>query len=232
MAVVAPLAVCAALILVRADIDRSTAALVLVLPVVLVAVVGGSGPAALAAVVASLSFDALLTRPYYRLEIHAAEDVEATVILGVVGVVVGQFVARETRSRVRSTARGSELEALVSMVTAAARSADGPQLADRAAAALEEMLDLRECRWAAGYHGEAYPRLAPGGEVSGQGVSPRDRAPLPENGVEVPVVAGGHEFGRLVLVPSGSAPVSREERIVALAIADALAIGLARSVRD
>jgi hypothetical protein len=50
--------------------------------------------------------------------------------------------------------------------------------------------------------------------------------------VEVPVVAGGHEFGRLVLVPSGSAPVSREERIVALAIADALAIGLARSVRD
>jgi two-component system sensor histidine kinase KdpD len=73
LAVVAPLLVCLAMVAVREDIDRSTAALVFVLPVVLVAVVGGPGPAALAAGVTSLSFDVLLTRPYYQLVIHAAE---------------------------------------------------------------------------------------------------------------------------------------------------------------
>ena len=227
VAVAAPIVVCLAMVPVREDIDRSTAALVLVLPVVLVAVIGGPAAATVAAVVSSLAFDVLLTRPYYRIEIHTAEDIEATLILLVVGVGVAQLVARETRSRVRSTARGDQLDALVAMVAAASRRRPESELADRAAASLAQLLDLRHCHWSSGYHGEAHPVLTRSGEIAREWSSNPDRAPLPATGVELPVTGGGRELGRFVLVPASAAPVSREERLVAVAIADAFGLALA-----
>lgn len=227
LAVVAPLLVCLAMVAVRDDIDRSTAALVLVLPVVLVAVVGRRAAAALAAVVASLSFDVLLTRPYYQFEIHAAEDVEAAVILLGVGLVVGQLVASETRSRVRSTVRRMQVEALIAVVHATAAPASAPDLVDRTVAALTDLLDLREGHWSPGYHGTAHPRLGRDGEISGRDQTP-DRAPLPATGVELSVSVGSQELGRLILVPAGRTPISREERLVAVAIADVFALALSR----
>lgn len=238
LAILAPLVVCVGLIAVREDIDRSTAALLLVLPVVLVAVIGGPGAAALAAVVAPVAFDILLTQPHYRLQMHAEEDVEASLILLAIGLVVGQLVSRETRSRARMTTRGTELDALVMMMTAAAASAGKAgqageaQLVERAVTALEQLLDLRGCRWASGYHGGAYPHLTHDGDLVGGEIGARDLAPLPASGVEVPVIAGIRELGRLILVPAGSAPVSREERIVAVAIADVLGLALARRETD
>jgi K+-sensing histidine kinase KdpD len=230
LAVAAPLVVCLVLVAVRNDIDRSTASLVLVLPVVLVAVVGGRVAAAVAAVVASVSFDVLLTRPYYRFEIHAAEDVEAALILLAVGFLVGQLVASETRSRVRSTARRAQVDALVAVVHATAGRITAPELADRTVAALTELLDLREGRWLPGYHGAAHPRLGRDGEVSGMNAS-TDRAPFAATGVELPVTVGGHELGRLILVPAGRTSISREERLVAVAIADVFGLALS-SIED
>lgn len=227
LAVVGPLLVCLAMVAVRDDIDRSTAALVLVLPVVLVAVVGRRAAAAVAAVVASLSFDVLLTRPYYQFEIHAAEDLETALILLAVGLVVGQLVASETRSRVRSTVRRTQVDALIAVVHATAVPANAPELVDRTVAALTDLLDLREGHWSPGYHGTAYPRLGRDGEISGRAQT-TDRAPLPGTGVELPVNVGSQEFGRLILIPAGRTPISREERLVAVAIADLFALALSR----
>jgi K+-sensing histidine kinase KdpD len=232
-AVVLPVLACLAMVVVRDDIDRSTAALVLVLPVVLVAVIGGTGPATLAAAVSSLSFDVFLTRPYYRAEIHAAEEVEATLILLVVGVAVGQLVARETRSRVRSTVRAGQLDALVAVVTAAARGLSEPELAARAESALTDLLDLRAAHWSPGYHGVAHPVLSRTGALvdeSGPAIPPDD-VRLPAAGVELPVTADDRELGRFVLVPAHRVPVSREERRVAVAIADAFGLSLAERAR-
>jgi K+-sensing histidine kinase KdpD len=204
LAVAAPLVVCLAMVAVRDDIDRSTASLVLVLPVVLVAVVGGRAAAAV-----------------------AAEDVEAALILLAVGFLVGQLVASETRSRVRSTARRAQVDALVAVVHATAGRITAQELADQTVAALTELLDLREGRWSPGYHGAAHPLLGRDGEVSGMNAS-TDRAPFAASGVELPVTVGGHELGRLILVPAGRTAISREERLVAVAIADVFGIALSR----
>ena len=46
---------------------------------------------------------------------------------------------------------------------------------------------------------------------------------LPRDGIEIPVLAHGHEIGRFVLVPTPGVGTSIEERVVAVAIADQVA---------
>lgn len=227
LAPVAAFVVGIGLVALPADIDRSTATLVLVIPVVLVAIIGGPGPATLAAIVAPLTFDVLLTEPYYRLQIHAAEDIEATVILLIVGLVTGQLVAREVRSRARSTTRQAELQSMTAMIASVVRGAGETELAGEAVRALTGLLDLRECRWRPGYYGGAYPELTRDGEILPRPAGRTlDRAPLPPTGVELPVRARGREAGHFVLVPARRTSTSREERRVAVAIADLFGLGL------
>lgn len=227
LAVLAPVLTSVGLWTLRTRIDRSTAVLTLVIPVVLVALIGGRGPAALAAVVAPAAFDVLLVEPYHQLRIHAVEDVEAAVILLVVGLVVGQLVASERQHRVRAGSRGDALAALLAMAGAAAGPATGDDLAEHALAALRTVMDLRECHWSPGYHGAAYPRLLRDGGIADGNSRIAATGPLPASGVELPVDAGPHEFGRIILIPHRNATVSCEHRLVAVAIADILGTALA-----
>ena len=66
LAVALPIAVGAALIAVRDQLDQSIS-LVMLLPVLAVAVVGGAVPGIVGALSAGLAFDVLHTEPYYRL---------------------------------------------------------------------------------------------------------------------------------------------------------------------
>ena len=217
-AVVLPICTAVALVPVRDEIDRSTAALTLVVPVVLVALRGGRGPAAAATVVAPLAFDVLLTRPYQQLEIAVAADLEATVILAVVGVSVAALVSQAADARTLATVRGREVRSL-ELAAAVARERGGPDaMAARAGEALSELLELRSCRWNPGYRGAAYPELTVDRDAAERPAE--DRAPIPSTGAEIPVHAAGREIGRFVVVPSSSRPVSQEERLVALTIAD------------
>lgn len=204
LALVLPVVVSAAMVPLRDDIDRSTAALVLVLPVVLVAVRGGRVPAGLAAVAAPLSFDVLLTRPYQRLDIAVAADVEAAVILLVVGLTVAVLVSNAAHAQTVAKAREREVRALEAVIQASRSSSSDEELAERTCTALTDLLELRSCRWSPGYRGSAYPVLEVGGEVSDSGL--KDRAPLPSTGVEIPVLNGGHELGRIVAVPASDRP--------------------------
>lgn len=218
VAIVLPPLVSLLMVPVRDDIDRSTAALVLVLPVVVVALLGGALASAVAAVVAPVAFDVLLTRPYQRLEMAVAADVEAATILLIVGLTVTALVTRAAGARTVASARARELRALELAVAMTGRSTGAEAVAD-ACASLTELLDLRSCRWAPDYRGAAYPVLGDDGELSGIEAT-SDRAPLPGTGVEIPVRVGRRELGRFVVVPDTSKPVSREERLVALTIAD------------
>src|SRR5487761_2242092 len=85
---VGPLVVAAGLSMVRSSFVPAAAALVMVVVVVAVAVLGSRGAGVLASLTSALWFDLFLTRPYGKLLIDSRPDVETTISLVVVGVVV------------------------------------------------------------------------------------------------------------------------------------------------
>lgn len=215
-----PALVAALLIPLRDTITAPTQTLVLVLPVVAVAVLADRVAAALAAVTAALAYDVFLTEPYYSLTIDAAEDAEAAVVLGLIGIVVGTLVARELEARMRSASRADELAALRSVSHALASGAPD-RLVHVATDRIRALLDLRSCEWSAGFHGTVSHVMSTDGSLSN-----RHGASLPDGIVEVPVVHRSTELGRLPLRSRSSAVVSAEERATVLAVADMLAAGL------
>jgi hypothetical protein len=228
-----PIAVAALLTLVRGDVDNANLALILVLVVVLAGVIGGRGPGLVAALVTTLSYDFFLTRPYLSLSIDSADDVETTLILLVIGVVVGQIgvVARRRRS---AAARGAdEIARLHRVAERVANGAPVGEVMPEVCTELEGLLDLEGCTFEPPPVGPPLPRLERSGAVTGATTRRfvGDALALPPEGVEIPVLGRGHQLGRLVLDP-GKEPargVSIEERIVAIALSDQLGAAMAAS---
>lgn len=220
----APVGVAAALVAVRDEIAQANLALILVVVVVLVAIVGGRGPGALAAVLTTMSYDFFLTRPYLSLTIDSADDVETTVILLVIGLLVGQLVVGARRQR-RLADRGADEVARVHRVAElAASGASADDLVQTLETELSELLGLRACRFEATASDATLPRLERSGAITG--VSSRrfagDELTLPEPAVELLVLGRGRELGRFVLTPDPTQGASLEERIVAVALSDQL----------
>jgi len=78
----------------RLHLSQTSIALILVLPVVLVAVTQGRGPALYASVLAALSFNFFFIGPFYSLLINRPEDVVAFVVFVTTAVLVGQLSSR------------------------------------------------------------------------------------------------------------------------------------------
>jgi K+-sensing histidine kinase KdpD len=78
----------------RPHLSQTSIALILVLPVVLVAVTQGRGPALYASVLAGLSFNFFFIGPFYSLLINRPEDVVAFVVFVTTAVLVGQLSSR------------------------------------------------------------------------------------------------------------------------------------------
>src|SRR5689334_16780030 len=88
------IALAALLVTVRGDIINANAALALVVPVLLAAVIGGRWPAVASAVIAALSFDFFFTKPYLSLKIASHNDVETTIVLLVVALIAAEIGIR------------------------------------------------------------------------------------------------------------------------------------------
>src|ERR1017187_8093911 len=99
-AVVAPLAVAAVLLPLRADWSNTNVALVLVALVVAVAAIGNRVAGALAAAGAFAWFDFFFTRPYGQFTIRSSADITTAVLLLVVGLAVSLLAARARRLQV------------------------------------------------------------------------------------------------------------------------------------
>ena len=234
LAVVLPVVVAVAMIPVRVDHGRA-AVLALVLPVVLVALLGATGPAVVAAATSVLAYDLLLVEPYYSFAIEDTDEVVAAATLLVVALVVGVLNARLVRLHARDTARRDELRHLIAFVRAVASIDDQAELTDTASEHLTAVLNLQRCVWQPGPAGSTRPVLMADGNVMGlQSDLNPDRALLPEH-LEVPVWRNGTEIGRFLLTPTERHVASYEERVTAAAIAelygqaaDALAHGAAR----
>ena len=226
---VVPILVAVALIPFRDDLGQS-AALVMIIPVIAVALLAGAGPAGVAAVSAGTSFGVLLTRPYGEFAIHHGADVVATITLLGVGLVVGVMAVREQRYASRAALRRDELERLVAFAERSAGTDDPGALVDDAADHIRSLLQLERCEWHAGSHRGDLPLLLDDGQIMGYLQDlPADRSQLPATGAELLAQTPDTEVGSFRLIPVPGTTTSVEQRRTAAAIANLLALALART---
>jgi two-component system sensor histidine kinase KdpD len=95
----------------RDDIDTATVALVLVLPGVVAAVLGGRVSAAVVAVGAALTLNVAFLEPFGSLTVSIAEQVVDLAVFVAVAVVVATLVAREADRRAAAERRAVEVAA-------------------------------------------------------------------------------------------------------------------------
>ncbi len=228
VAALGPIVVASLLVLVRDHLARSNSALVFVVVVVLAAALGGRWTGVVAAVVSAMSYDFFLTRPYGSLKIDQAEDIVATVLLLIVGLIVGEVVVWAHRGYRQSKRGRAEIARLHRVAEQVAAGGSVDSILASVCAELSELLSLRDCRFEQAPFGAPLPRLERNGAID----MPRRRFvrgqfTLPEEGVELPVLGRGRMLGRLVLEPDPDVGVSVEERVVAIALSDQLGVALA-----
>jgi hypothetical protein len=228
---VLPIVVAAALVSVRDVVDNTNVALALVVVVVVAAVAGGRSAGAVAAVSAALSFDFFHTQPYLLLTIDSGDDVETTLLLLVVGVLVGTIAARGRRAAAAVSDARDEIERVHRLAELTASGEVGAAVVGTAQQELKELLCLDGCRFEALPYDTELPVLERSGALTQQ--SHRFHGSgfaLPAGGVSLPVLARGRPVGRFVLTPHPGVGVTLERRIVAVALADQ--VGGALGVRD
>jgi K+-sensing histidine kinase KdpD len=216
-----------ALVAVRGEIINANAALALVVPVLLGAVIGGRWAGAASAIAAALSFDFFFTRPYGSLTIENHNDVETTIILLVVALIAAEIGIRAQRVSSAAKASKSEVDRLYRIAELATRAHDPTDVILAVQAELMGLLDLDDCEYEA-VPSRVLPALDHSGVITGGRLTwAHGEFALPEAGVELPVTARGVPFGRLVLRPHVGAGASLEQRRVAVALADELGLVLA-----
>lgn len=224
----APVAAGAALVGVRGQIQNANVALILVVVVVTAAAIGGRLAGATAAVVSALSFTFFHTQPYLRLTIDSADDVETTLLLLVVGLLVGHITAGAMRARASAAESSLEIRRIHRVADRAARGEEAAEVLEAAQSELIALLTLQSCRFEAQPFLTALPRLERGGQLDQRVWRYRDGGfELSPDGVELPVYGRGQQLGRFVLEPTAGVGVSLEQRVVAVAIADQVGAALA-----
>ena len=224
--------VAAALTGFRSEIPQVSVALVLVLVVLVGALVGGRLGGAVTALVAALCFDFFHTRPYNSLSIEKREDVQAAVLLLIVGLVIGGLARRQNASHNEAEAGRSEVRRFHRVAELAANGAEGSAVVRAAEIELTELLSLRRCTYEEPSGPDAYPRLERSGVLLADvhhfvGAGLR----LPPDGFAIEVLARGRPAGRFVLYPQADTGASLEDRIVAVAIVDQVGSVMAGACR-
>lgn len=221
VAVLVPIAFGAALIPFRDWLEQSIS-LLMVVPVLVLAAVGGARLGAVSAVAAAGAYGVLHTEPYYEVTIDDADDVVEMVVLLGIGILSGLVMDAAHRTLVSSRVRERELSAMTAFLDRIGES-DRDDLISQAGRSIEQLLVAESSRWRPGYRGTAAPVLTPGGTVSASGYAGSrsiTATRLPRE-VEIPVGTPPREHGRFV-VHTTEAHVSVEERRAAATIAAAL----------
>jgi hypothetical protein len=230
-AVLAPVVVGALLSLVRDLIANNNAALVFVLVVVAVAASGYRLAGLVAALMSAASFDFFLTQPYLTFTINDRDDVEAAVLLALIGLAVTELALWGRRQQARSSTRAGYLEGVVAAARLAASGASSPSdVVDLVGRQIGDLLDLDACAFDAGPSDPDRPRLeADGGVTWGGRVIDVEREGLPTlDLIELPVTSAGVERGRYLLTSTSAVRrPERERREVAVTLAEQAAAALA-----
>jgi hypothetical protein len=229
-ALLGPVALSGIMVAFRGELFPTNAALVLVLPVLAAAILGGGLGGAVSAGVATLCFDFFFTRPYYSFTINRRDDVETTIVLLAVGLVVGELVVRSRRSERLAQASRREVDQVRRVAELAAGAGSRGQLISVVQREIVELLGARGARFERLPFSTTLPRLGHG-VVTLPGEDPNGDKPFgPANEVELPVWGGGQEIGRLVLVLPADAVglgIPSDDRAIAVALVDQLGAVLA-----
>jgi hypothetical protein len=186
-----PIVVGAVLGLLRDAMDPSTAAMVLVLPVVAAAATGDRVAGVVAALAAAGSFDFFLTEPYYSLSIHRDSDLQLAVALVVVGLAVTEIALWGRRQQAVAQRREGYISGLTHLLdlppdtTEQARSA-------AIARAITTVLGADQCTWEPGHPRWNDAVVDADGQVTAGGRRlPVERVGLPTDGYAAVVVRRG-----------------------------------------
>ncbi len=221
--IVAPIAVALALIPARGHLQTADDALILVLVTVAIASGGRRAAAALCALVAAISFDFFLTRPYQSFRISGNRDLITELLFLVVGLLVGELAARGQRHR-RAAAEGRlDLGRLHDLAERIAGGEEPDFVVMAVATELRELLSLEDCRFVWDPPTGKGASIDPDGTVRLNPLQwPTASAGLPTRQVELPVRGGGRNVGTFILTPTAALPISQERCVVAVALADQL----------
>jgi hypothetical protein len=227
------LAISAALVPFRDHIDNANLALILVLVVVCAAIVGGRTAGALSAITATLAFDFFLTKPFVSMRIDSADDIETALILLSVGLLVGEVAARGRRSRRDRERAAAAITRVHRVAERVAHAAPLVEIVRQVRTELAALLRLNDCwlelppfRW-------PLPRLERAGTIEAEEYRWFEGGfAMPEYGVQLPVVEGGREVARLILIGNPEVTVTIDERVVAVALADQLGSAFALASAD
>lgn len=227
-----PLALAAILVPFRTSFANTDAALAMILLVVLIAAIGNRLAGYVAAISAAVWFDFFLTRPYERFTINRATDIVTTALLLVIGIAVTEIAVWGRRQHATASRRAGYLDGINDAARAVATGDAPATLTDRIAASLTQLLSLRSCQFQYGVAGIGRPaRLRHDGTVV-LGSQPYDlrMTSLPAGtDIELLVESGGRLQGRFLMQPSPDAPLTREQLLVAVALADQAGAALAAS---
>jgi K+-sensing histidine kinase KdpD len=242
---VAPLILAAVLVPFRTTFASTAAALAMILVVVAVAALGSRLAGYVAAVSAAAWFDFFLTRPYEQFLINRAHDIETTIFLLIIGIAVTEIAVWGRRQHAAASRRAGYLAGLNDAAHAVATGASPSALIDQIASSLTQLLSLRSCQFQYGMAGIGRPaRILHSGDIVLDGETigaaeaslptgstlPAGTSSLPAGtGLELLVESGGRLQGRFLMQPMPDARPTREQLLVAVALADQAGAALASS---
>ena len=151
LAVILPIPVAAGLAALGDSVTTATSVLVLVLVVVAVGAAGDRVAGLLASVSSGLWFDFFLTSPTGQFAIEDPDDIEVTLLLVVVGVVVTEIALWGLRQQARAARRAGFLDGVLDSADLAAGGDATPDEARRKVAdRITGVLGLDRCRFVPG----------------------------------------------------------------------------------
>lgn len=227
-----PVIAAAVLSLLRGAISSGTAVLVLVVLVVAASATGVRAAGILAAVGGGVGFDWFLTEPYGTFAVSRPDDIETLVLLVVVGVAVTELALWGLRQQALASRQTGYLDGVLATAETVAEQSPAPQALVRLVSdRMVDVLDLDACRYDPHAAASAVV-IGSDGSLTRQGRPVDvDREGLPvHDEVALPVRSAGRSYGAFVLVSATHvARPSREQRRVAVLLADQVAGVLARS---
>jgi hypothetical protein len=228
---VAAIIVSAALVPVRDVLETTNVALCLAIVVAVAAVFGGRLAGVLSSVAAAVGFDYFHTEPYLSLRIDKREDIFATVLLVILGVIVGELAVLRARTSREAAVQAAGVTMLEDVSAIVAAGADVEEVWPLVRRGLIHLLGLASCRFEPMPFHERLVGISRTGSIEADELhyEPGGFA-LPAGGAAIPVVHSGRLLGRIVLVPKPKVGTSRSQRRVAVALADELAVAAAHSL--
>ena len=227
-AVVLPLVTCAIFSTVRDDLTAAIVVLVLVLWVVAAAATGDRVAGLLAAVSSGAWFDFFLTAPYQQFAIKGSDDLEATVLLVVIGLGVTEIALWGHRQQARAAGRSGYLDGVLGAARLVAEG-DTPAtaLTDLVARQIADVLGADECCFVDGPMTDRRVAVLDhdGDVVRGSQTVDVDRVGLPyDDYVAIPVHRGARVVGHFLVTASSRLTYpTAEQRQVAVLLADQVA---------